>query len=123
MGFDWKLFIQLVDEFITHKRKKQLEEAYLRTALSRSYYGVFGIAYNERKSRGIPLESHSKHLMVRNSYAYSSSKEEKQISSYLNRLWRLRVEADYKENAKITLDNVKIAQETARKAIEGIGKI
>jgi len=123
MGFDWKLFIQLVDEFITHKRKTQLEEAYLRTALSRSYYGVFGIAYNDRKSRGIPVESDSKHLMVRNCYAYSSSKEEKQISSYLNRLWRLRVEADYKENAKITLDNVKIAQETARKAIESISKI
>lgn len=39
MGFDWKLYIRLSDELITHQRDRKLKKAYLRTALSRYYYG------------------------------------------------------------------------------------
>jgi len=43
MSFDWQLYLDLAVEFIEHQREKRLEEAYLRSAISRSYYGVFAL--------------------------------------------------------------------------------
>ena len=61
MNFDWKLFVQLANELINCQRTENLKEAYLRTAISRSYYGVFCIARNLLSTRGISIPPKDTH--------------------------------------------------------------
>jgi hypothetical protein len=50
MNFDWKSYLQLADELINHQNPAVPQEAYLRSAISRSYYaysvlhGIFSSA-------------------------------------------------------------------------------
>jgi len=46
MSFDWRTYLQLADALIKHQTATVPQEAYLRSAISRSYYGVFCIARN-----------------------------------------------------------------------------
>lgn len=55
MSFNWELYIQLADELISCQEKVDLREAYLRSAMSRSYYGIFCIARNHLIAKNIPI--------------------------------------------------------------------
>ena len=46
MSFSWKIYIRLAEELIDNSENSDIKEAYLRSSLSRSYYGVFGNAYH-----------------------------------------------------------------------------
>lgn len=123
MGFDWKLYITLSDELITHQRDRKLKKAYLRTALSRYYYGVYGLACNLIKSEGIALPQFDKHKFVRNYYSYSSDVVRRKIGSNLSRLWKRRINADYDENAKIDMNEAKTSQSHAIATLKTLSRI
>lgn len=48
MSFKWELYIRLADELISCQEKVDLREAYLRSAMSRSYYGIFAVDLSKR---------------------------------------------------------------------------
>ena len=123
MGFDWKLYIRLSDELITHQRDRKLKKAYLRTALSRYYYGVYGLACNLIKSEGITLPPIDKHKFVRNYYNYSSDFVRRKIGSNLSRLWKRRINADYDENAKIDMNEARTSQNYAIASLKTLSRI
>ena len=65
MNFDWRLYVQLANELITYQRTARFQEAYLCTAISRSYYGVFCIARNFLIGKGISIPKVDSHKFVR----------------------------------------------------------
>lgn len=126
MSFDWESYIQLADELIRHKRTSSLHEAYLRSAISRSYYGVFCIARNLLIARKISVPRADTHKFVRTKYQKSLNKTEKKIGENLSRLWRERKDADYEDNAKIDTNRAKITYQLSLRTLhtfEEINKI
>ncbi len=77
MSFDWKSYIQLAEELINHQRTPSLQEAYLRSAISRSYYGVFCIARNLLIHKGISIPKVDTHKFVRDKYWKSPNRTDK----------------------------------------------
>lgn len=113
MSFDWKLYVQLADELINHQRTQGLQEAYLRSAISRSYYGVFCIARNFLVSRGTTIPTANTHKFVRDKYRKSPNKAEKKIGKDLFSLWLDRKEADYEDGATIDINRARTAHQLA----------
>lgn len=94
MSFDWKKFIELAEILVN----QETEEAF-RTAVSRSYYGVFGILRNIKgfkKHKGGDV--HSKLI---ESLKKSDKEKEREIGRLLDELRRYRNYADYSEDRKI----------------------
>lgn len=120
MSFDWKLYIQLADELITYQRTTSFQEAYLRTAISRSYYGIFCIARNFLTTKGISIPKIDTHKFVRGQYLASQDKEERKIGDSLNRLWRRRKDADYKDKATIDINEAKTAYQMALRTMSNL---
>jgi len=113
MSFDWNSFIDLADYLISDEIK-DINEAYIRTSISRSYYGVYGVAsdYVEEKKGAIPKEN--SHKYVRERYKLSSEPQALKIGNKLGILWSYRKKADYiktsilkRKDAKITLSQAK----------------
>lgn len=101
MTFDWKSYVQLADELINYPRIVSIEEAYLRTSISRSYYGVFCIARNILIRRNVNIPFADTHKFVRLKYQNSPDKVEKKIGDSLKRLWKDRKNADYDDKAHV----------------------
>jgi len=123
MGFDWKLYIQLADELITYQRTASFQEAYLRTAISRSYYGVFCIARNFLTTKGIPIPKIDTHKFVREQYLSSQDKIERKIGNSLNRLWRRRKDADYEDETTIDINRAKTAYQMALQTMSNLTNV
>lgn len=113
MCFDWNLYVQLADELINHHKTASLQEAYLRTSISRSYYGVFCIARNFLISKGIYMQKTDTHKFVSDQYVDSNNRIEKKIGQDLNRLRRRRRNADYEDRATINLNEANTAYSMA----------
>lgn len=122
MSFNWKLYIQLSDELINYQRTAILQEAYLRTAISRSYYGVFCIARN-LLSKKITIPKIDTHKFVRKKYKDSINITERKIGASLNRLWRKRKDADYENKANININEARIAYQMACQTINDLKNI
>ena len=118
MSFDWRLYIQLAYELITHQRTADLQEAYLRSAISRSYYGVYCISRNFLISKGINIPQVDTHKFVRNEYKGACDKEEKKIGYDLDRLWLDRKDADYEDRANIDQNRTKTAHQMATRILQ-----
>ena len=103
MSFKWETYLQLADNLINEHKNTDIPEAYLRSAVSRSYYGVFCIAkkFLERKGERIPFRD--SHSFVINKFKKSNRRSEKKIGGYLNRLKEIRKYADYDD--KVTIRN------------------
>ncbi len=125
MSFDWKLYIELSDELIKHQRTHSLKEAYLRSAISRSYYGVFSIAKNLLIYRTVYFPREDTHRFVREEFNRAPSRKEKSIGTKLGRLWTERKDADYEENNpfdaeraitahKMAVDTLKLLEEISQ---------
>lgn len=117
MSFDWKSYVQLADELISYQRTSSLQEAYLRSAISRSYYGAFCIARNLLTSRGITIPRTDTHKFVRTEYQKSPTRTEKEIGDNLRRLWRERKEADYEDGANIDTNRARTAHQLATRIL------
>ena len=121
MSFCWELYIDLAERLRDNKESGLIEQAYLRSAISRSYYGVFCRARNfvlskgHKKPRKMPV-----HQFVRENLVNSDNQREIEIGNYLFRLWGKRVDADYKENKSFTLGDVSLCIISARSASENL---
>ncbi|MEK7275275.1 MAG: HEPN domain-containing protein [Candidatus Desantisbacteria bacterium] len=94
MSFDWRKYIKLSEELISKK-----EEACLRSAVSRSYYGVFCIARNKLGYQG---DTSSKvHSRVIDTYKNSKNIIQGKIGKNIDELRRARNSADYDDSIEI----------------------
>ena len=97
MSFDWEDYIRLSEKLI--KKTGALEEASLRSSISRGYYGVFCIARNKKNYQH--YKARNVHQEVINKYKNSGDKRERKIGKGLDELRKARNDADYNENKLI----------------------
>ncbi|MHA1278053.1 MAG: hypothetical protein ACTSQ8_12760 [Candidatus Helarchaeota archaeon] len=94
MSFDWKNFVRLAEDLMNHP-----DEASLRSAISRAYYGAFCISRNKmgfKSYRGSDV-----HKEVIKHYQHSRDSREKFVGNTLDKLRRDRNDADYNEDKTI----------------------
>lgn len=108
MSFNWQSYLDLAIELIEHQREKRLEEAYLRSAISRSYYGVFCTARNLLRERGKQVPKKDTHKSVIAYYKNSANPKERQFGLSLDRLRIARIDADYEDNAEINFNKARL---------------
>lgn len=123
MTFSWRLYIQLADELISHQRTPGLHEAYLRTAISRSYYGVFCIARNFLVNRGVAIPKVDTYKFVKDKYWNSPNRVEKKVGKGLRDLWIERKDADYDEGTTVDINRARTAHEMARRVLERLRNV
>ena len=123
MSFNWELYIQLADELVSYQQELDLQEAYLRSAMSRCYYGIFCIARNHLIAKKISIPKVDTHKFVRESYQRSSSNVEKKIAKNLRRLWKERKDADYEGEASIDLNRTETALDLSKRTLGKLRQI
>lgn len=126
MDFDWRLFLRLADEMMSLPRSPECQEAYIRTAISRYYYGVFCISRNLILSRGIEIQGPDSHKFVREKFFETRRNVEITLHGYLRRLCFRRVDADYKEDKSIGFSEVEeagILSHKTLKILETLGAV
>jgi uncharacterized protein (UPF0332 family) len=123
MSFDWQLYISLAEELLKLPQKRIPEEACFRSAISRSYYGVFGIARNFLIKKGITIPPIDTHKFVREQYKKSSNKIERKIGEYLGQLWKDRKDSDYKDTASIDIKRTRTAIDLSKRVLESLREI
>ena len=106
MSFDWKDYIRLAENLITHN-----SEAYLRSGISRAYYGVFCITRNKAGFKN--YKQPDVHREVINYYKDSKDQKKQKIGNILDQIRRFRNIADYDEDKPI---NSKLAQKVLIKS-------
>ena len=104
--FDWRNFITLAQELISHDTT--FKEALYRTVISRCYYGVFkqvedclgsfNVSLPDRDRRGRSLGSHEKRIYFLQTYP---NPEVRRFGDKLKDLKRQRMKADYKANTNV----------------------
>jgi uncharacterized protein (UPF0332 family) len=102
VSFNWQLYLELADELIHRQQTKSLEEAYWRSSISRSYYGVFCTARDRKGWQN--LKTVEVHKYVIDKYKGSSILLEKQVGKMLDELRRYRNRADYDGDTKVSKD-------------------
>jgi uncharacterized protein (UPF0332 family) len=107
MNFDWKDYVYLAEDLL-----KRPEESCLRSAISRAYYGVFGIARNMKGYKEFARSNI--HWKVINGYKNSAVKNERNIGRILDKLRRSRNDADYNEEKTVSKSLTERAVYSAR---------
>lgn len=121
MSFDWKLYITLADELLNFHRTTALEQAYLRSSISRSYYGVFCAA---RDRKGLQDFRGSKaHFKVITMYKNSASLLERQAGWILDELRRYRNRADYSTDTNVGRDLASRALIKAQQVLNNLSSL
>jgi len=123
MSFNWELYIQLAEELISYQENTDLQEAYLRSAMSRCYYSIFCIARNHLIARNIPISRVDTHKWVRERYQKSTGSIEKKIAKNLRRLWKERKDADYEDEADIDIQRARTALELSKRTLKSLRQI
>jgi len=97
MSFDWKEYVKLAEELSENQN-----EAHLRSAISRAYYGVFCISRNKKAFKNYKLKKGENiHWMVINAYKNSPNYNDELAGKYLDELRKNRNNADYDEDKNI----------------------
>ena len=111
MTFDWRAVVGLADEL-----SKRAEEAALRSAISRAYYSAYCYA---RDRAGLNTAgSRDSHKLVFEYYERRALGKLRDFgSNELPSLHKLRKEADYDEEAKISPNQAKLVVGRAKKVI------
>jgi uncharacterized protein (UPF0332 family) len=109
--FDWRAVVGLADEL-----SKRTDEAALRSAISRAYYSAYCYA---RDRAGLnSAGARDSHKLVFDYYERRAHGKLRDFgSNELPSLHRLRKEADYDEEAKITANQAKLVVGRAKKVI------
>jgi hypothetical protein len=94
MSFDWKTFLELARDLQHRAGSAVHREAYLRSTVSRAYFGAFGHAINYAKQF---LQFHSRELVEDHGRLreHLRRKRRKGDSDRLEQLRQWRNEADY----------------------------
>jgi uncharacterized protein (UPF0332 family) len=97
MSFDWSDFLKLAESLARAERASSLEEAALRSAVSRAYYAAYCASRNHARDLGeIILTRGSKdHGIVQDHYQHSRVRDYQKIGAWLERLRDNRNCADY----------------------------
>ena len=106
MSFDWNSFVDLADYLISDEIK-DINEAHIRTSISRSYYGVYGVASDYAQEKGCRLPDQNKHTYVRDRYKLSPEPQAIQIGNRLGILLSGRIRADYKKTTSLKREDAK----------------
>ena len=123
MSFNWVLYIELSKELIEAQRGKDPpQEAHLRSAISRAYYGIYCLARNYLEFKGNAITEKDSHRAVRDAYLSSGNRQKIKIGDDLGRLHRKRKEADYENDAKIGFAEANLAYQMALKAVQNLSK-
>lgn len=104
MGFDWDKLWNVGE----HLRNFSDEEEYQRSAVGRYYYSCYLLAreaYNKKNNMLIGKSISHKKLIDK--LKESDDETEKEIGESLERLKKFRVNADYKINFNVNLDEAK----------------
>jgi uncharacterized protein (UPF0332 family) len=108
MSFDWKDYIKLAKKLYDESNKDSIEEAYNRSVISRSYYGVFCLSRIKAGLEFYKPHSHTSdpgvHKKVIAYYENSNKPEEKLVGNLLDKLRKYRNNADYDRNKNIDRD-------------------
>jgi uncharacterized protein (UPF0332 family) len=120
MSFNWKDYFDLAQELL-----KKSEECYLRSSISRAYYGVFCMArdkaglkdYRPNFKKGEP----GIHEKVISTYRNSLNREKKLAGRTLDTLRRSRNKADYNGDIIIKGDDAKRAIQDASNVLNNLG--
>ncbi len=100
MSFHWEKYVYLAEELMNRK-----DDAYLRSSISRAYYGVWCLARNKKGyKRYKTRKGENIHWKVINEYKNSNDRNEQNIGRILDKLRRLRDNADYNEDRLINKD-------------------
>lgn len=123
MSFDWSHYLELAKELYTGSSGSPIEEAKLRSTISRAYYAVFCAARNylllHRPSVHIPPTGDA-HKIVKDTFESDPDLVRRSIGITLNRLKARRGLADYQD----TITNLSsLAQLSLKFADDAITKI
>lgn len=105
MSFNWLLYLEVADK-LTVLPDRGLEEAYLRSAVSRYYYGVFCRSREILENKGYVFPKRNVHQKVIDAL----KSEEASAGVNLDRLRRERNQADYDETVRFTRIRVQKAR-------------
>jgi len=121
MSFDWSLYIEIARKLVAVKANG-LEEARFRTAISRSYYGVFCIA-REFVESSKPLGRQSIHWKVIKALQGSDDPVKKEIGANLKRLKKQREHCDYKKDPTIGKGDADLAYQRATRLLQDLERV
>jgi uncharacterized protein (UPF0332 family) len=106
MSFDWPDYLSLAVELhSTHDASQELQEARLRSSISRAYYAVYNEARRLLQSHGVKLRGEFAHAQVLDELKSLGTKGDR-ISSMLRRLRDDRNKADYDRTIKSKLSDL-----------------
>ncbi len=120
MRFSCKCYLQLAEELISCCKSPDLStEAYFRSSISRSYYGLFLIARQVMESEGsIRSTGSGAHQQVQDHFLYSDDNNYRLVGTVLQDLRRLRNNADYNLNCIFTRRQAELAHQRAKDKFE-----
>ena len=101
MSFDWSEYLTVAELLVNQSNLFGSEEAVMRIAISRAYYGAFCEARNFLHARGLvaPVKTGEDHERIRRHFANSRNQAWKDIGNWLLRLRDNRNTADYDNNS------------------------
>jgi len=109
MNFNWQLYLDLAYELIERQKEKRLEEAYLTSAISRSYYCVFCTIRNLLRKKEERIPKKDVHRFVIDYYKNFADLKERQFGLSLDRLRVARIDSDYGDTAEINFNRARLA--------------
>ena len=95
MSFDWNKFYDLSKQIFHQFKDTELNEAAIRTTISRLYYALFNLSANYIKMQGENIPKDRQHEFVRRYFHNKAPKKLVSIGGTLGRLSKLRRDADY----------------------------
>ena len=114
--FDWTQYLVLAQEL----KKREGEEACLRSSISRAYYSAYHLACKRLRERDIDVPSgESGHKGMWDVYRTSDNKDCRKIGGDGDRLRNRRKEADYDDNVDYLTNRVLTTITTAEN-IQGL---
>jgi|YelNatPaOPRAMG01_1025707.scaffolds.fasta_scaffold26835_2 uncharacterized protein (UPF0332 family) len=120
--FEWEQYFLFAEKIINVEfisDHMDLEEACLRSAISRFYYAVFCISRNYiRDFLKKTIPNKDSHKFVREEFINSSEKNKQKIGEYLKQLSKKRKDADYEDNIKIDRNAVLYCMNQANEALK-----
>lgn len=117
--FDWLLYLRVADHLLT-----QPGEAFMRSATSRAYYGVFGSLKGalERSGEHFSTEGNV-HRQVIDKLKNNAHSDVVQLGQHLDRVRRERNRADYDSRERFDLIRAQKALQLARRIQAGISSV
>lgn len=97
MSFAWSEYLALAQEIVESSSLRASLEARQRSTISRSYYAAFCSARNYLRDvdGDASIPTRGVHEYVRAAYQNNPALTRRQIGSWLDHLWKWRVQADY----------------------------